>query len=216
MTKPETFVSRWSRMKHASGSEHKTSRTASAAPADALQPISADTDETAAATVRTFDPTSLPAIDSIAAGTDIRSFLDSGVPAELTRAALRRAWISDPAIRDFIGIAENQWDFTDPTAIPGFGPLRETDDMASLVAQAIGKLGDIGNARSAAPDPRLIERIEQTHAGVAAVPADMETPDVADERSEGNVAATDDRAAVEPGPGRQHRRGGGALPRRQP
>jgi hypothetical protein len=33
----------------------------------------------------------------------------------MTVAALRRAWVSDPVIRDFIGIAENQWDFTNPT-----------------------------------------------------------------------------------------------------
>jgi hypothetical protein len=59
------------------------------------------------------------------------------VPAELTVAALRRAWVSDPVIRDFIGIAENQWDFTNPTTIPGFGPLYETGDKVGLVAQTV-------------------------------------------------------------------------------
>jgi hypothetical protein len=59
------------------------------------------------------------------------------VPAELTVAALRRAWVSDPVIRDFIGIAENQWDFTNPTTIPGFGPLHETGDKLSLIAQSV-------------------------------------------------------------------------------
>ena len=38
--------------------------------------------------------------NSITAATDIRAFLAPGVPAELTRAALRRAWTADPAIRD--------------------------------------------------------------------------------------------------------------------
>src|SRR5258708_36979665 len=74
-----------------------------------------------------FDPASLPPLHSITAGTDIRPFLGSNVPLDLTKAALRRAWVTDPAIRDFIGIAENQWDFNDPTAIPGFGPLGATD-----------------------------------------------------------------------------------------
>ena len=82
----------------------------------------------------------MPSIDSIVAGTDIRAFLQKGVPAELTKAALRRAWTTDPAIRDFIEIAENQWDFTDPTSIPGFGPLRASDDVRQLVSQAMGKL----------------------------------------------------------------------------
>ena len=72
-----------------------------------------------------------------------------GVPAELTKAALRRVWTTDPAIRDFIGIAENQWDFTDPTAMPGFGPLEATDDVRELVAQAMGKLGQVSEARGA-------------------------------------------------------------------
>ena len=84
----------------------------------------------------------MPSIEFIVAGTDIRAFLQKGVPAELTKAALRRAWSTDPAIRDFIGIAENQWDFTDPTSIPGFGPLRVGDDVRQLTSQAMGKLSD--------------------------------------------------------------------------
>ena len=34
-----------------------------------------------------------------AAPSDIRAYLAPGVPAELTRAALRRAWLADPTIR---------------------------------------------------------------------------------------------------------------------
>ncbi len=88
-----------------------------------------------------FDPASLPSIETIVADTDIRGFLQCGVPAELTRAALRRAWASDPAIRDFIGIAENQWDFNDPTAMPGFGPMIEADDRAGSSGAGAGRAG---------------------------------------------------------------------------
>jgi hypothetical protein len=86
------------------------------------------------------DVKALPSIDSLAADSDIRPFLQPGVPAELTIAALRRAWTIDPAIRDFIEIAENQWDFTDLTRIPGFGPLEATDDIGRIVAQAHGPI----------------------------------------------------------------------------
>jgi Protein of unknown function (DUF3306) len=144
MSEPETFVTRWSRLKR------QAARTAEEqAPEPLAQPATGQAAATEAETEHTrksefpepaFDPASLPSIESITAGTDIRAFLQSGVPAELTRAALRRAWTTDPAIRDFIGIAENQWDFTDPGAIPGFGPLQATDDVAKLVAQAMGKL----------------------------------------------------------------------------
>jgi hypothetical protein len=65
----------------------------------------------------------LPPIESIGSGSNIRPFLASGVPADLTRAALRRAWSVDPAIRDFIGLSENSWDFNAPGGVPGFGPL---------------------------------------------------------------------------------------------
>jgi hypothetical protein len=133
MSKLENFVSRWSRLKREADPE-KPREAASVAPSDAVAINLAD--ETADLSSPTFDPASLPSIDSITADTDIRVFLQSGVPARLTEAALRRAWHSDPLIRDFIGIADNQWDFSDPTAIPGFGPLRQIDDVPGRVAQA--------------------------------------------------------------------------------
>lgn len=38
-------------------------------------------------------------------------------------AQVLRALLSDPAIRTFLGTAENAWDFTQPDTIPGFGRL---------------------------------------------------------------------------------------------
>ena len=70
-----------------------------------------------------FDAANLPPIESIGAASDIRPFLAPGVPADLTRAALRRAWSTDPAIRDFIGLSENSWDFNAQDGVPGFGSL---------------------------------------------------------------------------------------------
>jgi hypothetical protein len=131
---------RWARLKQAS----KERRDAEATQADndeAAAPPVAD-----AASDEPFDLASLPSIESIAANTDIAAFLRAGVPAELTRAALRRAWTSDPAIRDFIGIAENQWDFNDPNAIPGFGPLDPTENAADLLAQVSRRLEQIPDA----------------------------------------------------------------------
>ena len=97
-----------------------------------------------------FDLASLPSLDSITAATDIRAFLAPGVPEELARAALRRAWAADPAIRDFKGLAENDWDFTDPTAMPGFGALPPGTDIKKMVAQIFGdgeKPADAGRRR---------------------------------------------------------------------
>ena len=41
-----------------------------------------------------FDAANLPPIESIGSGSDIRPFLALGVSVELTRAALRRAWVT--------------------------------------------------------------------------------------------------------------------------
>src|SRR6266851_730479 len=144
MSEHEDFVSRWSRLKHESESrrKRKTELPETAPPSSTAVTSSANEDEAAGTETRAapiFDPTGLPSIDSITARTDISMFLRSGVPAELTMAALRRAWVSDPVIRDFIGIAENQWDFTNPTTIPGFGPLDEGDKL-SLIAQTVPTL----------------------------------------------------------------------------
>jgi hypothetical protein len=115
-------------------------------------PASIDNQEAAAPPVidaaedRPFDLSSLPPIDSIVANTDIAAFLRAGVPAELTRAALRRAWTSDSAIRDFIGIAENQWDFNDPNAIPGFGPLDPMENANDLLTPVVGRLEQFPDA----------------------------------------------------------------------
>jgi hypothetical protein len=92
-----------------------------------------------------FDVASLPSVESITADTDIRAFFAPGVPAELTRAALRRAWVADPHIRDFVGLEENAWDFNNPESIPGFGKLEMTDELRREVQRIVGTL---------APEPK--------------------------------------------------------------
>lgn len=200
MSEPENFVARWSRLKRENAQEDRE-------PPDARLP---DSQHDSAAgrpaalggnqEATPFDVSRLPAIDSLTPSSDIRAFLQSGVPAELTKAALRKVWTTDPAIRDFIGIAENQWDFTDPTAIPGFGPLKADDDVAKLVAQAMGKLehateADAGTAAGTSEEPSICEEplglptteerstsaafdpaMQERHAKVAAAPQHGEPP----------------------------------------
>jgi hypothetical protein len=74
-----------------------------------------------------FNAASLPPIESIGAESDIRPYLQPGVPQELTRAALRRAWVTDPAIRDFIGLSENCRDFDARDDMPGVASSTTTD-----------------------------------------------------------------------------------------
>jgi hypothetical protein len=206
MTAPGNFVSRWSRLKRRAAKDRET------APA---QSAPSPEDVSTAAPAPSFDPASLPPIESITIDTDIRAFLQSGVPTELAQAALRRVWVSDPAIRDFIGIAENQWNFTDPKAIPGFGPLRETDDVPSLVTQALGTLNKVPEAvpkEEALPtitDHRhdaVDERCRQRPGMSAAGPANPEISGPAQESGK-------DGAAARNGPERLASARGSALPR---
>jgi hypothetical protein len=145
VTVPENFVSRWARLKRSADLQRRTEPTGDSLPRPPVE-VSAGSAEAAigqpgidAAADAPFDPAGLPPIETISVNTDIRGFLQSRVPAELTRAALRQAWASDPAIRDFVGIAENQWDFNDPNAIPGFSPLLDSDNVLDLLAQALGQ-----------------------------------------------------------------------------
>ena len=160
MSEPETFLSRWARRKREAVEESRDSPPQSSPPRSAPAEITSNDGEqkfadrphtdpsgTAISTMPiistmpmlpTIDLSSLPAIESITAATDLRPFLVPGIPAELTRAALRRAWLVDPKIRDFVGIAENQWDFTAADGMTGFGPLGPLDDVRRLVAQIMG------------------------------------------------------------------------------
>jgi hypothetical protein len=142
MSEPEGFLSRWSRRKQEADQKSPEpdqlapEKDASQAKAASAQeaPLKAD-----APPEPVFDLASLPPIESIGAGTDIRQFLQKGVPLELSRAALRRAWTTDPVIRDFIEVAENQWDFASGN-VPGFGPLEPSDDVRRMVAEVFGEL----------------------------------------------------------------------------
>jgi hypothetical protein len=141
VSEPENFLSRWTRLKREASETPEGA--APDAPADGSREAAPSVDATAPsarASEPTIDLSALPSIESITATTDIRAFLAPGVPAELTRAALRRAWVADPQIRNFVGIAENQWDFNDPNGIPGFGSLGPLDDVRRLVAQVMGEV----------------------------------------------------------------------------
>ena len=85
-----------------------------------------------------FDPASLPAIESVGAESNIRAFLETGVPDDLARAALRRVWSLDPAIRDFVGLSENSWDFNAPGAMAGFGPI-DGEEVGRLLTRLLGE-----------------------------------------------------------------------------
>jgi Protein of unknown function (DUF3306) len=174
MSEHEDFLSRWSRLKRESEPTVDTVPGTDTAPA----PV--------------FDVATLPPIESIVADSDIRPFLALGVPAELTRAALRSAWAADPAIRDFVGIAESQWDFNDPAAIPGFGPLGVAEYARALETRALASLNSAVEGmqespeEAARPTPASVDPQGSAPADevrqVAAAPADSPSKNASEAR----------------------------------
>lgn len=104
MSAGEDRLAHWARRK---------AEAARPAPAAAPEPEAADEAFLAA----------LPKIEEIDATTDIRGFLREGVPQALRGAALARAWMADPSIRDRIPDAiDYAEDYNAPHTISGWGP----------------------------------------------------------------------------------------------
>ena len=151
MTERENFLTRWSRKKleaddAAPPAPSERAEVPQAADAPQTETTDASTIQSSAkeasptgAQAPAFDIASLPSLESITAATDVRPFLMPGVPTDLARAALRRAWAADPTIRDFVGLAENAWDFTKPDTIEGFGDLPPGLDIKKMVAEVFGE-----------------------------------------------------------------------------
>ncbi|HEV7266331.1 MAG TPA: DUF3306 domain-containing protein [Falsiroseomonas sp.] len=151
MTADDTdgFLSRWSRRKRGAVEQEVQPPT----PVEGIPP--AGTDPLAEASplaegevsrpacpipnLPAIDLASLPPIEELTAESDFSLFLRPGVPPLLRSAALRRMWSLDPAIRDFIGSVEYQWDFNAPGGLPlGFSDTL-LGDVKKLLAQAIGQ-----------------------------------------------------------------------------
>lgn len=208
----EEFLKRWSRRKQ----EAKAAEQESLSPASEAQPRA---DEPATDAEPEIDLSKLPSLDSITATTDVTEFLRKGIPAELGRAALRRAWAADPAIRDFVGLAENAWDFTDPDAMPGFGALHGTSEQISAMVERV-----LGGARETveklAVDSPERGQEQQNPDREPDVPQAVEPPQAAvtaensSDATTESIAAAQPEASVEDGDVMpvQRRTHGGALP----
>lgn len=238
MSDPEGFLTRWSRRKRQT---EETPDAAAAVPAaEPGTEASRGEEDTAASPAMQTEPegpavdlTKLPPLESITAETEIRDFLARGVPEQLKHAALRRAWSADPAIRDFIGLSENSWDFTAPDSMPGFGPLLSTDNVGRMLANLTSGLPSSPVARVAGSDaapegaesaqeqgavapPGEVSATTESYPPGEPVPAVVGPPP--DEPTEPedkpvDIAAQDQTHPAEGGTEPNHRRHGGAIPR---
>ena len=210
MSESEKFLDRWSRRKREAAEEATPPKDAAPSP-PSVEPEHAEE--------KPFDPASLPPVESIKADTDISGFLKPGVPPELSRAALRQAWSADPAIRDFVGPVENGWDFNDPNAIPGFGPI-EPGEVARLLAQAIGQVAEpakiqkLDSAEQSQPAESVSDTTRALPQGQLASKQDSErTAEPLMPRSNTDAASQTDSGEQEDLRPSRPRGHGGALPK---
>jgi hypothetical protein len=202
MSEPENFIARWSRRKRNAAEEAKAAPSADPGEgpregSDSAPVVSGASESSEAA----FDVTKLPPIETITADTDIRAFFAPGVPAELTRAALRRAWAADPKIRDFVGLSENAWDFNAPGAIAGFGPLEMTDQLREQMMRMVSQSIE-GLAADQSGSPEREGQPSPPHAPTSASASAEMQPDQVE---------TDARAPPEEGPREHNERHGSAV-----
>jgi hypothetical protein len=212
-TGDEGFLSRWSRLKRGEpASAPKTADRAEPSASPDTPPV-ASADDVAQADAPTIRPEDLPNIDELTAESDFKAFLQKGVPEELRRLALRKLWTADPAIRDFIEVAENQYDFN-AGHVPGFGPLAPDVDIGKLLAQATGA--------TPAPTPDKPDGDPRQDVAISDAspqpPSTDEAPDRSAQVPPRDGSVTDDAQNVAELPDEQapmrpsRRRHGGALP----
>jgi hypothetical protein len=198
------FLARWSRRK----------REAQRAPAEQPQPVGAhenhenkkmpDVPARATPSEQTHSPpkASLPPIDFSQPGA-LQALLRAGMPAELTRDILRKAWRSDPAIHDFIGLSENSFDFTAPD-LGGFGPL-SADQVRQLLARTTESMEGKESTPQCCAQAQPVQSLPDTAAAPA---ADRSTPVAKEGAALALQHENFDRMAAKP----RAKRHGGALP----
>ena len=217
----EGFLSRWSRRKReaAAAPEPAAPEPAAEAPAElpADQPLDVQAEAAPAEPAKPrqaccpipnlpeIDLASLPRIEDLTAQSDFSLFLRPGIPQALRNAALRRMWSLDPAIRDYIGPVEYQWDFNAPGGLP-FGFANElAGDIGRLLAQAIGKVEELVGPEPDDASPGTADGGGEGDAPVAESPVAAVPPD--------EPAPAPLPEAEEPAPSLPiRRRHGGALP----
>jgi hypothetical protein len=134
----EGFISRWSRLKR----EPEQPAAEPAAPLADPPPEGQALEDLIAG---------LPKIADFVPGQNISVFMQAWVPSDIKHEALRRMWLLDPAIRDYVSPAlDYAYDYNTPGMAPGFGPMETSADEIREVAEMFDRaLG--GKAKDDAP-----------------------------------------------------------------
>ena len=158
MTRPGDF---WSRRKAKVQEEEQA--TARAAEARELAAREADLAEKSDEEL--LEELGLPDPDTLQPGDDFKAFMAKAVPDRIRRRALRRLWVSNPALANLDGLLDYGEDFTDSATVVenlqtayqvGKGMLKHVEELARQAAAEDAPEAapdDTPPAEDAAPDP---------------------------------------------------------------
>ena len=139
-----------------------------------------------------------------------RAHFADGTTRDVTREAVYEP--SDPAIRDFRGLQENDWDFNAPDSIPGFGTFKSDVEIRELAARVFGTHNEASE-----PIPQVAPADRPTEPAGEEAAAALDKVQVAEAMP--GAAMSDDASAAaaqqsddSPEPVVTARKHGGALP----
>lgn len=205
MSEEPGFLSRWSRRKQglARGeAQAEPPEAASAAPPEAPSempsemPSGAPSEAPRAAPEAVFDPATLPDLATLDAASDFTVFLKPGVPVALRNAALRKAWLLDPLIRDHVSPLDYAWDFNTPGGLP-HGFAAELGEAAEVVREMLARV--VGLTSDKEEEPAALAAEAVVPAELPALPGIEQIAQGADRplpEAESEPAGDDPAAAV--------------------
>lgn len=171
------FLSRWSRRKVEAKEQENTDQNQPADIDEALQD-SDPTDENQLTEEQIADLSDeeileelgLPDPDAMKAGDDFKVFMKSAVPKHIQNRALRKLWLSNPALANVDMLVDYGEDFTDAaTVIPGMKTAYE-------VGKGIAKQYE-----------EMLEKLKLEEAAAEQETSEAEHPDAEDEKLDSDV-----------------------------
>jgi hypothetical protein len=142
----EGFLSRWSRLKREPDAPAARPDASAGAPDPSPLPEGKTLDDLLA---------ELPRLEDLVPGQSLTAFMQPWVPTGVRNAALRRMWLLDPAIRDYVSPAlDYAYDYNTPGGAPGFGTMETGQDaireVAEMFDRALGKTASEASAEAPA------------------------------------------------------------------
>lgn len=207
----DSFLGRWSRNK----------RAQPAAPAPVADPDpSADIAAPDQESLTEEEIAALPDVDDLTPQSDIRVFLQKGVPQVLRNAALRRKWMLVPGIRDHNDPAvDYAWDWNTPGGVPGDGAAPSPERAAQMLRDLFAPRRDAETTQTAETEADAADPATVPAKDIALQQTDLALtqPQVTQDKAEAKgSAASQDQQQQAAGPDSDavpaRRRHGGALP----